>query len=92
MDRFFRTQPPPRKSTVRLGTHAHSLKEINQTEKRQQAVAKGAASLTATSQSEFFGGVSKEEAIAVFEATSSVPWSRAFRTVTGMPSRLVFDP
>ena len=58
MDRFFRTQPPPRKSTVRLGTHAHSLKEINQTEKRQQAIAKDAASLTATAQSEFFGGVS----------------------------------
>ena len=52
------------------------------TEKRQQAVA----------QSEFFGGVSKEEAIAVFEATSSVHRSRAFRTVTGMPSRLAFDP
>jgi hypothetical protein len=62
------------------------------TEKRQQAIAKGAASLTATAQSEFFGGVSKEEAIAVFEATSSVPRSHAFRTVTGMPSRLVFDP
>jgi hypothetical protein len=34
----------------------------------------------------------RQQAIAVFDATSSVPWSHAFRTVTGMPNRLVFDP
>ena len=34
----------------------------------------------------------RQQAIAVFEATSSVHRSRAFRTVTGMPSRLAFDP
>ena len=34
----------------------------------------------------------RQQAIAVFEATSSVPWNRAFRTFTGIPSRLVFDP